>query len=682
MKTTFHFFSVLCFALIPLAQVFAEQPLLTPRALSGSVDNSDRLISMTIITQEKDIRRCIGCDLGDVLERAGVQIQRFQGEAQSLVNINSSYVNLRGLSAGHTLLLVDGIRQENSIHSEPLWNLIPVHHIDRIEIVKGPQSAHPYYQGDSSIGGVVHIFTRKATCSEKTLCVDGGTHLSKSPGLESMFYMNVNIRMDQGGVRVGVQGDQNADEETTGEYKERSATVHFDHTTQNGKWITEGNSAFYNNYDRGAPLPTLTPTLTPTSVPTSVSTSTPTSVPTSTPTSVPTSIPTEDLPSLTALPILEKGRFNMVNMGTTYYMSPALLFKFLMGYNRETRLYRNPDNSLRGHTNRRISIKLLGEYQFNFKDEGDYYTLTVGAQHLTGETANPFGALYNKKQSSNALFTSIKRNLAPFTYQTSLRLDSLSGDIKEYVLTWDGSVSYQKLIPLDSHDLILKGGVGAVVRASDSDKEYIQSLREAQANKELSNSVILYNEGFELGTEESITYEAGIRLQNDTYFLDITGFQTALKDPTILSINGGSSASDLPIPVQFVKSNITGVDIQAQVHEEPWTGTVRYLHTHVKQNSVETGRPRLLKYLGSLRLDYSANPKLTIGTEVVYKQKYRDAISGGQFKVMDIYSFYDVNNWLRIGAVLRNATDEQYDVHQLTKGPDRALWLTLEAKDF
>ena len=263
-----------------------------------------------------------------------------------------------------------------------------------------------------------------------------------------------------------------------------------------------------------------------------------------------------------------------------------------------------------------------------------------------------------------------------------MRLDSLSGDIKEYVLTWDGSVSYQKLIPMDSHDLILKGGVGAVVRASDSDKEYLQSLREAQANKELSNSVILYNEGFELGTEESITYEAGIRLQNDTYFLDITGFQTALKDPTILSINGGSSASDLPIPVQFVKSNITGVDIQAQVHEEPWTGTVRYLHTHVKQNSVETGRPRLLKYLGSLRLDYSANPKLTIGTEVVYKQKYRDAISGGQFKVMDIYSFYDVNNWLRIGAVLRNATDEQYDVHQLTKGPDRALWLTLEAKDF
>ena len=84
MKIAFHLFIVLCFTLTPLAQVFAER---TPKSLNGSLSDKDRFISMTVITQEDDIRRCIGCDLGDVLERAGFKFRGFKGSFKERLKV-------------------------------------------------------------------------------------------------------------------------------------------------------------------------------------------------------------------------------------------------------------------------------------------------------------------------------------------------------------------------------------------------------------------------------------------------------------------------------------------------------------------------------------------------------------------------------------------------------------------
>ena len=44
---------------------------------------------------------------------------------------------------------------------------VPVHHIERIEIVRGPQSSR---YGNSGMAGVVHIITKKADCPKGDFC--------------------------------------------------------------------------------------------------------------------------------------------------------------------------------------------------------------------------------------------------------------------------------------------------------------------------------------------------------------------------------------------------------------------------------------------------------------------------------------------------------------------------------
>lgn len=65
---------------------------------------------------------------------------------------------LRGSNTNHTLILLDGIPlNEPSSYSFDL-SKIPIHSVERIEILKGPQSA---IWGTDAIGGVINIITKK-----------------------------------------------------------------------------------------------------------------------------------------------------------------------------------------------------------------------------------------------------------------------------------------------------------------------------------------------------------------------------------------------------------------------------------------------------------------------------------------------------------------------------------------
>jgi outer membrane cobalamin receptor len=70
---------------------------------------------------------------------------------------NMKTISLRGTSAGHTLLMLDGQQINNPQNGEVDLSLISIDHIERIEIVRGGSSA---IYGSDAIGGVVHIITR------------------------------------------------------------------------------------------------------------------------------------------------------------------------------------------------------------------------------------------------------------------------------------------------------------------------------------------------------------------------------------------------------------------------------------------------------------------------------------------------------------------------------------------
>ncbi len=113
--------------------------------------------STTVITAE-DLRRAPEATLQEILGReAGIQTTSLYGG----VNGTGSTIDLRGFgvtSPSNVLVLVDGRRFNDSDLTGFDFSLIPRNSIDHIEITRGNSGAVLY--GDGAVGGVINIVTK------------------------------------------------------------------------------------------------------------------------------------------------------------------------------------------------------------------------------------------------------------------------------------------------------------------------------------------------------------------------------------------------------------------------------------------------------------------------------------------------------------------------------------------
>jgi outer membrane receptor for ferrienterochelin and colicins len=104
---------------------------------------------VTEIIGTEEIENSSAVTVSDILEDYGLM---FTGNAMG------DYIQMQGMGESRVLFLIDGRRVTGRIASRIKGETLPLGNVERIEIVRGPQSA---LYGSDGIGGVINIITKK-----------------------------------------------------------------------------------------------------------------------------------------------------------------------------------------------------------------------------------------------------------------------------------------------------------------------------------------------------------------------------------------------------------------------------------------------------------------------------------------------------------------------------------------
>ncbi|WP_174802357.1 TonB-dependent receptor plug domain-containing protein [Martelella limonii] len=134
-----------------LEPVYVVTPLRRPSTIVQST-------STVTVVSEEDIERSAAVDLPSLLRRyPGVNVATYGGQGAE------AGLTLRGVNAGQTLVLVDGMRVSSATSGTSAIANIPLASVARVEIVEG---AHSAQWGSDAIGGVVNIITKDGSACE------------------------------------------------------------------------------------------------------------------------------------------------------------------------------------------------------------------------------------------------------------------------------------------------------------------------------------------------------------------------------------------------------------------------------------------------------------------------------------------------------------------------------------
>lgn len=126
--------------------------------------------AITVVTRE-DIENLQARTVADVLTAVPGVIVSHTGQPGALTSVFT-----RGANSMHTLVLVDGVRVNSAFNGRYDFVDLSVDNIERIEVVRGPQSTR---YGSDALGGVINIVTRRgAAVPTGTVLVEAGTNAS------------------------------------------------------------------------------------------------------------------------------------------------------------------------------------------------------------------------------------------------------------------------------------------------------------------------------------------------------------------------------------------------------------------------------------------------------------------------------------------------------------------------
>jgi vitamin B12 transporter len=124
------------------------------------------------VLSEEEISRSGARNLADLLTRqAGIKVNDYGAEGAQ----NS--ISIRGSASSQVLILVNGIRINDSLNGGFDLSDIPLSGVERIEIVRGGSSA---LYGSDALGGVINIITKKEAMNQFKLKIENGSYIPHS----------------------------------------------------------------------------------------------------------------------------------------------------------------------------------------------------------------------------------------------------------------------------------------------------------------------------------------------------------------------------------------------------------------------------------------------------------------------------------------------------------------------
>ena len=117
---------------------------------------------VTMVQTAGDIRAMGAAQINDVIEyMPGINSIAGTGSGQPFKRT----ISMNGMPPCYSLILVDGMRIPSShIHTGANVNIVPLDHIERIELVKGAMSAQ---YGTDAMGGILNIITYRGSDQDK-----------------------------------------------------------------------------------------------------------------------------------------------------------------------------------------------------------------------------------------------------------------------------------------------------------------------------------------------------------------------------------------------------------------------------------------------------------------------------------------------------------------------------------
>lgn len=164
--------------LLPVALLAASlsvsalaDPRLAPVVVTASrtQQSLDKTLAATSVLTREDIEHSQARSLHELLAgMPGIQLTNSGGYGKP------SGIHIRGTNSSHVAVLMDGLRIGSATTGTVALEDLPLHAIERIEIVRGPVSS---LYGADAVGGVIQIFTRQGgTANQWHATAGAGSH--------------------------------------------------------------------------------------------------------------------------------------------------------------------------------------------------------------------------------------------------------------------------------------------------------------------------------------------------------------------------------------------------------------------------------------------------------------------------------------------------------------------------